>query len=107
MGGGRGSTVCGEDGVGELEEGVAPTVEALVERAAEAVESIGRFHDAPIMRCHVYFCPRTVAFMSDVFCPRGDVAQRYVRSPVEVSERRDKRRRKGVLDEHAGSIQGL
>jgi hypothetical protein len=47
---GRGDgTVRGEDGVGEFEEGVAPAVEAFVERAAEAVESIGRFHDAPIM----------------------------------------------------------
>ncbi len=45
----RGGTVRGEDGVGELEESVAPAVEAFVERAAEAVESIGRFHDAPIM----------------------------------------------------------
>ncbi len=38
-----------EDGVGELEESVAPAVEAFVERVAEAVESIGRFHDADIM----------------------------------------------------------
>jgi hypothetical protein len=45
----RDGRVRTEDGVGELEEGVAPGVEALVERAAEALESIGRFHDAPIM----------------------------------------------------------
>jgi hypothetical protein len=38
-----------EDGVGELEEGVASAVGAFVERVAEAVESIGRFHNAPIM----------------------------------------------------------
>ena len=50
MGGGRGATVCGEEGVGELEEGVSPGVEAFVERAAEGAKSIGRFHDAPIMR---------------------------------------------------------
>jgi hypothetical protein len=48
--GGRGGTVCGEDGVRELEEGVFPAVEAFVERAAEGAKSIGRFHDAPIMR---------------------------------------------------------
>jgi hypothetical protein len=40
----------GEDGVGELEESVGSAVEASVERAAEGVESGGRFHDAPIMR---------------------------------------------------------
>jgi hypothetical protein len=46
-----GGTVCGEDGVRELEEGVLPAVEAFVERAAEGLESIGRrFHGAPIMR---------------------------------------------------------
>src|SRR5215217_7293161 len=49
VGGGRAGAVCGEDGVGQFEEGVAPTVEAFVERAAETVESIGTFHDAPIM----------------------------------------------------------
>jgi hypothetical protein len=38
-----------EDGVGELEESVAPGVEAFVERVAEAMESIGRFHDGHIM----------------------------------------------------------
>ena len=38
-----------ENGVGELEEGVASAVGAFVERVAEAVESIGRFHNAPIM----------------------------------------------------------
>jgi hypothetical protein len=46
----RDGRVCGEDGVSELEEGVAPTAEAFVERAAEADKSIVRFHDAPIMR---------------------------------------------------------
>jgi hypothetical protein len=45
----RDSGVRTEDGVGQFEEGVAPTVEAFVERAAETVESIGTFHDAPIM----------------------------------------------------------
>jgi hypothetical protein len=46
----RDGGVRGEDGVGELEEGVSPAVEALVERAAEGAKSIGRFHNAPIMR---------------------------------------------------------
>jgi hypothetical protein len=46
----RGGSVRTEDGVGELEEGVGPAVEAFVERAAEVAKSIGRFHDAPIMR---------------------------------------------------------
>ena len=46
----RSGSVRGEDGVGELEEGVGPAVEAIVERTAEVVESIGRFHDVPIMR---------------------------------------------------------
>ncbi len=41
-GGGGGVAVRGEDGVGELEEGVGPAVEAFVERAAEGVESIDR-----------------------------------------------------------------
>jgi hypothetical protein len=50
VGGGRGGTVCDEDGVCELEEGVSPAVEAFVERAAEGTKSIGRFHDVPIMR---------------------------------------------------------
>ena len=45
----RGGGVRTEDGVGELEEGVASAVGAFVERVAEAVESIGRFHNAPIM----------------------------------------------------------
>ena len=49
MNGRRDGRVRTEDGVGQFEEGVAPGVEALVERAAEALESIGRFHDAPIM----------------------------------------------------------
>ncbi len=39
MGGGRGGTVCGEDGVCELKEGVCPAVEAFVERAAEGANS--------------------------------------------------------------------
>jgi len=41
--------VCGEESVREVEEGVGPTVQALVERVAErakGVKSIGRFHDA-------------------------------------------------------------
>jgi hypothetical protein len=46
----RGSAVCGEDGVGELEESVSPAVEAFVERAAEDLQSIWRLHGAPIMR---------------------------------------------------------
>ena len=41
--------VRGEKGVCELKESIGPTVEAFVERVAEAVESIGRFHDALIM----------------------------------------------------------
>jgi hypothetical protein len=45
----RGGAVRGEDGVCELEEGVFPAVEALVERAAEGLESIGSFHGVPIM----------------------------------------------------------
>src|SRR5215218_6964683 len=45
----RGGTVRGEDGVGELEEGVSPAVEAFVERTAEGLESIGRFHGLTIM----------------------------------------------------------
>src|SRR5215210_8227972 len=36
----RGGNVRAEDGVGELEEGVASAVEAFVERVAKAVESI-------------------------------------------------------------------
>jgi hypothetical protein len=50
VGGGWGGAVRGEDGVSELEEGVCPAVEAFVERAAEGEKSIGRFHDAHIMR---------------------------------------------------------
>ncbi len=45
----KGRCVRSEDGVGEFEESVAPAVEASVERVAEAVENIGRFHDVPIM----------------------------------------------------------
>jgi hypothetical protein len=45
----RNGAIRGEDGVGELEEGVSPAVEAFVERAAEGAKSIERFHDAPIM----------------------------------------------------------
>jgi hypothetical protein len=45
----RDSGVRTEDGVGQFEEGVASAVETFVERAAETVESIGRYHDAPIM----------------------------------------------------------
>jgi hypothetical protein len=58
-----GGTVCGEDGVRELEEGVFPAVEAFVERAAEGLESIGRFHGAPIMRSprayRIFWRPRS------------------------------------------------
>ncbi len=51
VGGGRGGTLCCEDGVCELKEGVCPAVvEAFVERAAEGTKSIGRFHEVPIMR---------------------------------------------------------
>jgi len=39
----------GEDGIGQLEEGVGSAVEAIVERAAEGAKSVGRFHDVPIM----------------------------------------------------------
>jgi hypothetical protein len=50
VGGGRGGAVLrAQDGVCELEEGVLPAVEAFVERAAEGLESIGRFHGVPIM----------------------------------------------------------
>jgi hypothetical protein len=49
VGRGRGGAVRGQDGVGELEEGVFPAVEAFVERAAEGAKSIGRFHGVPIM----------------------------------------------------------
>jgi hypothetical protein len=45
----RSGSVSAEDGVGKLEEGVAPAVEAFVERAAEGAKSIGRFHGVPIM----------------------------------------------------------
>ena len=45
----RDSGVRGEDGVGELEESVAPAVEAFVERVTEADKSIGRVHDEHIM----------------------------------------------------------
>ena len=46
---GRSGSVRTEDGVSKLEEGVFPAVEAFVERAAEGLESIGRFHGVPIM----------------------------------------------------------
>ena len=55
VGGRRGGAVRGEDGVGELEEGVSPAVEAFVELAAEGAKSIGRFHDAPIMHSPIDF----------------------------------------------------
>ena len=45
----KGSGVCIEDGIDQFEEGVASAVETFVQRAVETVESIGRFHDAPIM----------------------------------------------------------
>ena len=45
----RYGAVDGEDGVGELEESVAPGVETLIEGVTEAVESVGRFHDEHIM----------------------------------------------------------
>jgi hypothetical protein len=42
--------VSGEDGVGKFEEGVGPTVEAVVERIAEGLEIVVvGFHDVPIM----------------------------------------------------------
>jgi hypothetical protein len=45
-----GGAVRGEDGVGELEEGVGSATEAFVERAAEGLESVVvRFHDGNIM----------------------------------------------------------
>src|SRR5215218_3614243 len=49
VGGRRSSAVCGKYGVGELEEGISPAVEAFVERAAEGAKSIVRFHDGRIM----------------------------------------------------------
>ena len=52
---GRRDGVRMEDGVGEFEESVAPAMEAFVERVAEAAESIGRFHDAPIMHSPTAF----------------------------------------------------
>ena len=55
VGGRRDSAVRVQDGVGELEEGVASAVEAAVERVAEGVESIVRFHDASIMRSPTTF----------------------------------------------------
>jgi hypothetical protein len=45
----RNGSVRAEDGVGELEEGVGPAVEAFVERVAEGTKSIGRFHGVTIM----------------------------------------------------------
>jgi hypothetical protein len=48
--GGRDGGVSGEDGVGELEEGVGPGAEAVVEVVAEGSESVVvRFHDGTIM----------------------------------------------------------
>jgi hypothetical protein len=44
------AAVGGEDGIGELEESVFPALKAFVQRATEGAKSIGRFHDAPIMR---------------------------------------------------------
>jgi hypothetical protein len=40
---GRRNGVGGEDGIGELKEGVCPAMEASVERAAEGTKSIKRF----------------------------------------------------------------
>ena len=45
----RSGAVRTEDGVGKLEESVCPAVEAFVERAAEGLESIWRFHGVTIM----------------------------------------------------------
>jgi hypothetical protein len=47
---GRRNAIRSEESVGELEESIGSTVEAFVERTAEGLERIGRFHDAPIMR---------------------------------------------------------
>ena len=49
MGRRRGGAVLGEDGVGQLEEGIASEAEAFVERAAEGLENVGRSHDGTIM----------------------------------------------------------
>ncbi len=46
---GRREEVRSEDGVDEFEESITLAVETFVERVAEAVESVGRFHDAPLM----------------------------------------------------------
>jgi len=46
---GRDGAAGCEDCVGKLEEGIGPTMEAFVERATEAVESIVGSHDAPIL----------------------------------------------------------
>ena len=46
----RGGSIRTEDGVGKLEEGVCPALEAFVEGTAEGAKSIGRrFHGVPIM----------------------------------------------------------
>ncbi len=46
------AAVRGEEGGGELEKSIGPTVEAFVEGAtegAQSVESVRRFHDVPVM----------------------------------------------------------
>lgn len=50
MSGRRGNAVRDEDGIGKLEEIIGPTMEAFVERATKAVESVVGSHDAPILR---------------------------------------------------------
>jgi hypothetical protein len=51
----------GEDGIGEFEEGIGSAVKTFVERAAEAVENVVRFHDALIMHsrmvCRLLYLP--------------------------------------------------
>jgi len=66
----RDSGVRTEDGVGELEESVGSVVEAFVKRVAEAVESIGRFHDAPIMHSPSAF--RTPYLPAELECKLRD-----------------------------------
>lgn len=51
----RHSGVRSEDSVDEFGESVVSGVEAFVERVAEVVESIGRFHDGHIMHSPTAF----------------------------------------------------
>ena len=87
--GGGGGGARSEDGVGEFEESVAPAVEAFVERVAEAVESIGRFHDAPIMHSPTAF--RTpylpVKLKRKLRHARRKKVQENLRNPLNLTRR--------------------